>query len=374
MKITFKDLKQNKFVIEAEPSQTIGSLKAKIQTEKGWEVPQQKLIYSGKILQDANTIESYNIEEKGFIVCMVSKPKTAPSASKAAPSTPAPAAAQTPAAPAPASSATTQNAPATPSPAPAQQASSRQFNDPSALTMGGEREAAIANMESMGFPRADIDRAMRAAFFNPDRAVEYLLTGIPESALQEQAQAAQANAPTSPPPATGGDTGATAAPSGGDAPINLFEAAAQAGQNRGGGGARSGATGGAGGALNANSLDFLRNNPQFQQLRQVVQQQPQMLEPILQQVGAGNPQLAQMIASNPEQFLQLLAEDADEDAPLPPGAQAISVTEEEREAIERLCRLGFERDLVIQAYFACDKNEELAANFLFDQPEDPDEQ
>lgn len=49
------------------------------------------------------------------------------------------------------------------------------------------------------------------------------------------------------------------------------------------------------------------------------------------------------------------------------------LTEEEREAIERLCRLGFERDMVIQAYFACDKNEEMAANFLFDLPDDHEE-
>lgn len=62
-----------------------------------------------------------------------------------------------------------------------------------------------------------------------------------------------------------------------------------------------------------------------------------MLEPILQQVGAGNPQLAQMINANPDQFLQLLAEDADENAPLPPGLHSVPVTEEEREAIERVC-------------------------------------
>jgi len=41
--------------------------------------------------------------------------------------------------------------------------------------------------------------------------------------------------------------------------------------------------------------------------------------------------------------------------------------------LSQLCRLGFPRDSVIQAYFACDKNEELAANFLFDQPDDDEE-
>jgi len=68
-----------------------------------------------------------------------------------------------------------------------------------------------------------------------------------------------------------------------------------------------------------------------------VQQQPQMLESVLQQVGASNPQLAQLIASNPEQFLQMLSEGEEgEGVPLPPGAQNISVTEEERDAIERV--------------------------------------
>jgi UV excision repair protein RAD23 len=61
-----------------------------------------------------------------------------------------------------------------------------------------------------------------------------------------------------------------------------------------------------------------------------------MLEPILQQVGAGNPQLAALIGQNQQEFLQLLSEDLDDDAPMPPGAQTISVTEEERDAIERV--------------------------------------
>ncbi|KAJ5584036.1 Ubiquitin supergroup [Penicillium hispanicum] len=373
-----QDLKQEKFVIEVEPSETVRQVKEKIAQEKGqYEADRMKVIYSGKILQDDKTVESYSIQEKDFLVCLPSKqPKAASSASQA-PATPAARApASTPAAPpAPAPAATTAPAaPATPSPAdraaqPGGQAAA--FGDPSALAMGTAAESAVTQMEAMGFARSDIDRAMRAAFFNPDRAIEYLLTGIPDNIQQEQQQQQQQQQQeraAAPPPAaaTGG-----AAPSGGEEPVNLFEAAAQAGE--GGRGARSGGAGAGGGEALAN-LDFLRSNPHFQQLRQLVQQQPHMLEPILQQVAAGNPQIAQIIGQNSDQFLQLLSEDFDDDeAALPPGTQAISVTEEERDAIERLCRLGFPRDSVIQAYFACDKNEELAANFLFDQPDDDEE-
>ena len=187
--------------------------------------------------------------------------------------------------------------------------------------------------------------------------------GIPENLAQEAPQRPSSGAQR-PPSASAGattSTGTATSPPAASAPsttaqtttdpsepVNLFEAAAAA--NRPGAartpgtGGDSAGTGGGAGSLGAagatGNLDFLRENPMFQQLRQLVQQQPQMLESVLQQVGNSNPQLAQLISQHPDQFIQLLSEGGDGeggDIPQPPGANnVVSVTEEERDAIERV--------------------------------------
>ncbi|EPX72491.1 Rad23 Rhp23 [Schizosaccharomyces octosporus yFS286] len=360
MNLTFKNLQQQKFVISDVSSDTkISELKERIQNQQSYEVERQKLIYSGRILADEKTVGEYNIKEQDFIVCMVARPK--PSSSTSQKSTPT---ATTTSTPAPAATSTTPQQ-ATESPAPTTAPSSVPAADVSAtpldsnlLAVGAQRNVAVENMVEMGYERSQVERAMRAAFNNPDRAVEYLLTGIPENILSSQAQeqaAAAAEQQQQQQPASG-------APSASPASGNLFEQAAAMSNEE-----EQPAPNTAG-----DPLGFLRNIPQFQQLRQIVQQNPQMLETILQQIGQGDPALAQAITQNPEAFLQLLAEGGDGESPFPSGGIQIEVTPEESQAIDRLSQLGFDRNIVIQAYLACDKNEELAANYLFEHGHESD--
>lgn len=250
------------------------------------------------------------------------------------------------------------------------------FNDPSAFAVGSARETAIANMVEMGYPRDQVELALRAAFNNPDRAVEYLLTGIPENIREAppRRESARSEAEGEIHEQSAGGTTAASALGGRDesrtAPedVNLFEAAARAASGQE---AHSGA-----GRDILGDLSFLRDNPQFHQIRELVRQQPQMIEPILQQLIGSNPELAQLISSNPEAFIRLLrggdGEDDDGDIEMP-GVTQIVVSPEENAAIERLVALGFDRNIAIQAYFACDKNEDMAANYLFEHGLDDDE-
>ncbi|EJD03021.1 UV excision repair protein Rad23 [Fomitiporia mediterranea MF3/22] len=400
MELTIKNLQGKVFKIsDVEEEDTVASLKQKIAGQFQHPVELQKLIYSGKILQDDAQIKSYNIKQTDFIVLMVSKPKAAPApaaapapvAAKAPEATPATAPAPAPAAPVAATStsaASSTSAPATASPA-AATPQERAFGDTTSFLSGDALQASIQNMIEMGFERAQVMRAMKASFNNPDRAVEYLMNGIPahldaESSAGPAGPAApgapatnpapapqQTAAPAPVPAAAPAQPAAAPAPQP-TAPQNLFQLAQQQQQHHGGG-----LPGGAAGlgATGAGIESLGGGDAQLGQFRNTVMQNPALLQPMIQQIAQSNPNLAQYLEQNPEALLQLLGAIGGEggleegeggEGGIPPGATVLQVTPEERAAIERLEALGFPRQQVVEAYFACDKNEEMAANYLFE--------
>ena len=145
------------------------------------------------------------------------------------------------------------------------------------------------------------------------------------------------------------------------------------------------APGGAGGGPPAAApgggehLGGLRGNRQFQALRAMVQANPQLLQPMLQELGKANPALLNEINSHQEEFLAMINEPIDPNDPAMAELLAemgedddddmaveIELTEEDQAAIERLCSMGFDKNACIEAYIICDKNEEAAANFLLE--------
>ena len=130
-----------------------------------------KLIHSGKVLKDDDTIESCNIAATDFLVVMITKAKKAPAPAPAAAessSAPAPAAADA-AAPA-AAAASTESA----TPAPAAAAAAAAAPAPAAAASEEEEFPAemVGNLTAMGFPEAEVKACLRASGGNPDVAVE----------------------------------------------------------------------------------------------------------------------------------------------------------------------------------------------------------
>lgn len=390
MIVTLKTLQQKTFKIEIDESETVLDLKAQIEAEQGSNFPAAslKLIYAGKILNDATVLSEYKIQESNFMVVMVSKTKALPPKTQAeapppqqqqqqqastttagessatpqqtttSPSessqpqaqpeqvtdTPQPSGEETP--PTAAVSAPAESEPmvtgsdpaeAVDTSASAASTSLMQQSTEELLTSGPEFEAAVVNLIDMGFEREHVVRCMRASFNNPDRAAEYLMNGIPDTVQQLQQQ--------QPPPPQG------------------------SGQAAG---------------SSQHALESLRNQPQFAQLRALLQHNPAMLPSVMQGMQQSNPELLQLISQNQEAFINLLNAPAEEagagggggggegeaGGALGPEPMTIQVTAEEKAVIDKIKAMGFPEHMVVQAFFACEKNEEKTVNFLLEDRAD----
>lgn len=204
-----------------------------------------KLIHSGKVLIDGDEIGTCNIKPNDFLVVMIAKTKKTVSNANAAPATPA------------ASTCTDALGTHHSSPTPATS---------SAPTSSGEAASSsttpiefptevVHNLKSLGFPESEVFACLRASNGNPDVAVEFLMNGIPPNAPSASLTAEQSSSMS-----TGG------------------------------------------------SLEALRNHPQFNDLRRLVQTNPATLQTVLAQIGQQQPDLLRAINANQAEFLQMMNE------------------------------------------------------------------
>ena len=244
-----------------------------------------KLIHSGKILKDEDIISACGIKENDFLVVMVTKAKK-----PAVPKEDAAAATTTPvtttaAAPPAVSTAVDASAIAAEAPTPtnaAVEAASTTTPAPTTATVPDAPRPVdtfpnevVTNLTSMGFPEAEVRHCLRAAHGNPDVAVEFLTNGIPDG-VSEAANLVQAT------------NSSAATPS----------AAASSSTTR--------------------PLQALRNHPQFDALRRLVQTNPGALQQVLTQIGQQQPDLLAEINANQATFLEMMNE------PIPATVSAAS--------------------------------------------------
>ena len=308
MKLILKNLKQVQYLVEIESEKkTVKDLKNEIEKVHGFDSNLMKLLHNGRVLEDSKTLEEYQIKDENVIIMMNNKPKVKPN--------PQPSEQPKPASEKKEGSEKKEEQPKKEEEKPKQNYSEQ-----------------INSLVDMGYEREKVEKAINASKGNVDLAIEYLTSGnIPESSPNNQNnQQNQSN-------------------------------------------------------NNSSNLPLeLRRNASLMKI--ICRDQPEKIINILNTLKEKRPALLNKIKEHQEEFKNLLIspitqEDIDTFKLLDqdirglggaggrrPGQVQIRLTPEEAEAVKRLKDLGdFSQSEVLQAYLACDKNEELAANYLFEQ-------
>ena len=331
MKLTIKSIKQQAYEVEVTSQEIlVKDLKKEIETRHGFESSTLKLLYKGTLLDDSKTLKDYNITENEVLVMMnmKAKPINVPKEEEKK-------AEQQPIDP---------------------KTTSNQSNKP-LTTVKPEKDftAQIKQLSEMGFAEEESKNAIKAARGNVELAIEFLYNGIPD------------NLPGEEEPAYGGGE------EGGNSPDKLLKTFASV-------------------------------------IKVACQGNPGNLSTIMGAMEQSQPELVALIRQNEEQFRNLISQPVTEEdmrtfqtftqqgrqgglsgqggqggqggrtggstsqttggnsgsSQQQAGRGQIKLSKEEFEVINRLKAFGFSEIDCVQAYFAFDKNEEQALNFLFD--------
>jgi len=320
MKLIIKNLKQVPHNVEvANEKVTIKELKLEIEKVHGFDANHLKLLFNGVVLDDTKTLESYGIKDEFVIIMMNTKAKPKNTSSEQQAEQPKP---QTTNTETKTETKTEQNPnpqQTSQQPQPQQQNYTEQIN----------------NLVDMGFVRSEAEAAIKAARGDTNLAIEFLYNGIP------------ANLPP-------------------ETPQNV--------------------------SVSSSSSEALQKVASA--IKIICSQNPNALQTILMNIEQTNPQLMNNIKEHEEEFKNLLQSpvtQADlqnfqqfqnslqlggmgglnfgggQRGQRQQGGFQIPLSKEEFEAVKRLKELGNFSDIeAVQAYMACEKNEELAANFLLE--------
>jgi len=325
MKLIIKNLKQVTYDVEVPSAEsTILDLKKAIETAHNFEATQLKLLHNGVVLEDTKKLEDYKINEGSTIIMMNTKVKVTNNQ--------------------PQQQSSTQAEESKPKEEKSEEKKEEKKPEQKQEKPAENKYASqIASLVDMGFEKSQAEAAIKAAHGQIDRAVDYLYNGIPEGTDENE---------------------------------QFLEQLEQ------------GEEGGEQGEEGDEEDDPLKQTASIAKI--LCQNNPAKLTNLMQNIQQTNPDLFSMINEREEEFKNLLEQPVNQQDIRNlrnfqrqmglegvgeeqghghgQGTISVNVTPEDRVVINRLKELGnFNEADVIQAYFACDKNEEMAANYLFEQ-------